>query len=574
MRRIFVIFIVVGLLVGSLSVATADQGTRFRPAITSTGGVLATESIQAARVGRDVLNEGGNAVDAAVATVFAMSVTRPQSCGIGGGGFMVYRSAGGTTAALDFRETAPAAMTPTSLSDAGINRQFTGHKTVGVPGTVAGMFEALNRFGTISWERAIESAESLARNGIIVDEALSASMTQNRNRIRLFPATREIYLVGGESPYPPGSVLVQEDQADSLRLILEQGPKAFYEGEIAELIADDMEESRRNPVAPGDEGLMVQEDLAGYEAKWRTPLSGKYRGRRIVAMPPPTSGGIALIEMLNILEGYDVRSWGHSSADHFHHVAEAQKIAFADRGRYVADPDYENVPTHQLISKAYADERRQEIERFRAKTYAPGQFNTGSPSVSARSEADHKGSTTHISVIDRQGNAVALTCTIEQEFGSAVVAPGTGFLLNNEMTDFDPPGTANEAEPGKRPRSSMSPTIVVHQKKPILVAGAAGGVRIIMGVVHAVLNTIDFKMDIAHAVDAERMDAVRGLPMEIEDVRVSPADQAELERRGHQLLRQGEYAIRPRVQAAGTNLKTDRNEAVSDPRTVWGSLGQ
>ena len=575
MRRIFVIFVVAGLLVGSLSVATADQGTRFRPAVTSAGGVLATESIQAARVGRDILNEGGNAVDAAVATVFAMSVTRPQSCGIGGGGFMVYRSAGGGTAALDFRETAPAAMTPTSLSGDGINREFTGHRTVGVPGTVAGMFEALTRFGTISWERAIESAESLARNGIIVDEALSASMASNRDRIRRFPATREIYLVGGESPYPAGSVLVQEDQADSLRLIAEQGPKAFYEGDIAELIAADMENSRQNPVAPGDEGLMVGEDLASYQAKWRTPLAGKYRGRQIVAMPPPTSGGIALIEMLNILEGYDVRSWGHSSADHFHFVAEAQKIAFADRGRYVADPDYENVPTSQLISKSYADQRRREVERFRAKAYAPGEFGSGSPSVTAESEADRKGSTTHISVIDRRGNSVALTCTIEQEFGSAVVAPGTGFLLNNEMTDFDGPGTANEAEPGKRPRSSMSPTIVVHRKKPILVTGAAGGARIIMGVVHTVLNTIDFRMDIAHAVDAERMDALRGLPqLEIEDVRVSPADLAELERRGHQLLRQGEYAIRPRVQAAGTNLKTRLNEAVSDPRTVWGSLGQ
>jgi gamma-glutamyltranspeptidase/glutathione hydrolase len=191
-----------------------------------------------------------------------------------------------------------------------------------------------------------------------------------------------------------------------------------------------------------------------------------------------------------------------------------------------------------------------------------------------RSEADRHGTTTHISVIDREGNSVALTCTIEQEFGSAVVAPGTGFLLNNELTDFSGPGTANEPEPGKRPRSSMSPTIVVHRRQPILVTGAAGGVRIIMGVLHAVVNTIDFRMDIAHAVDAERMDAVRGIPLEIEDVRVAPEDLAELERRGHQLLRQGEYAIRPRVQAAGTDLRSGEHEAVSDSRTVWGSLAQ
>jgi gamma-glutamyltranspeptidase/glutathione hydrolase len=527
----------------------------------------------AAQVGLEVLNSGGNAVDAAVATVFAIGVSRPQSCGVGGGGFMVYRSATGATAALDFRETAPAAVNPQTFQGDGIFRQFTGHKTVGVPGTVAGLHAALTRFGTISWADAIAPAESLARNGTVVDEPLHTAMEQNQQRLKMFPAAAGIYLVGGQTPYPVGSTLVQTDYADSLALIAEQGPKAFYEGAIAELIVEDMEDSQEDPAAPGDEGLMTADDLAAYEAKWRTPLIGKYRGHRVIAMPPPTSGGIAVIEMLNILEGFDIRAFGHSSADHFHFLAEAQKIAFADRGQYVADPDFEDVPTRELISKRYAASRREEIERFRAKTYAPGNFGGSNDAQGVDVEADRQGSTTHISVIDRWGNAVALTCTIEQEFGSAVVAPGTGFLLNNELTDFGDPGTANEAEGGKRPRSSMSPTIVTLADNPVLVTGGAGGVRIIMGVMHAVVNTIDFKMDVAHAVDAERMDAVRGLPLEIEDVRVSEADLAELERRGHQLIRLGEYAIRPRVQAAASAKQRPR-EAVSDPRTVNGSVGQ
>jgi gamma-glutamyltranspeptidase/glutathione hydrolase len=544
----------------AISPAFAGQGSRFRPAVTSRGGVIATESMPAAQVGLEVLNSGGNAVDAAVATVFAIGVSRPQSCGIGGGGFMVYRSASGATAALDFRETAPAAVNPQTFQGDGIYRQFTGHKTVGVPGTVAGLHAALTRFGTISWADAIAPAESLARNGTVVDEPLHTAMEQNQQRLKMFPAAADIYLVGGETPYPVGSTLVQRDYADSLALIAEQGPKAFYEGEIAELIVEDMEGSREDPVAPGDEGLMTADDLAAYEVKWRTPLIGKYRGHRVIAMPPPTSGGIAVIEMLNILEGFDIR-------------AEAQKIAFADRGQYVADPDFENVPTRELISKRYAASRREEIERFRAKTYAPGNFGGSNDAEGADVEFDRQVSTTHISVIDRWGNAVALTCTIEQEFGSAVVAPGAGFLLNNELTDFGDPGTANEAEGGKRPRSSMSPTIVTLADSPVLVTGGAGGVRIIMGVMHAVVNTIDFKMDIAHALDAERMDAVRGLPLEIEDARVSEADLAELERRGHQLIRLGEYAIRPRVQAAAA-AKHRLREAVSDPRTVNGSVGQ
>ena len=554
--------------------ASATEGPRFRRAVRSNGGVVATESMTAARVGRAVLERGGNAIDAAVATVFAIGVSRPQSCGIGGGGFLVYRSADGRRAALDFRETAPAAFTPNVFSEPGIHEEFTGHRTVGVPGVVDGMWEALRRFGTISWKRAIAPARRLARRGVPVTPVLASDMAANAERLELFPAAARIYLRDGD-PYRAGSVLRQRDYARSLRSIARRGPRAFYRGRIARLIIRDM---KRSGDYPGDQGLMTRADLASYDAKWRKPVRGVYRGHRIIAMPPPTSGGIAIIEMLNILEGFDLGAFGLSSADHFHLMAEAQKIAWADRNQYVADPDFVDVPTDELISKSYAAERREEIDRERAKKYEPGEFGAGAAAA---------GSTTHISVIDKWDNAVAVTCTIEQTFGSAVVAPETGFLLNNEMTDFGDPGTANEAQGGKRPRSSMSPTIVARRGKPVLVAGGAGGSLIIMGVLHAIVNVIDFDMDIAHAVDAERHDAqltvpgVPGFPLLIEGGRVSARVEAELERRGHEIISiegiwdsEADYAIRPRVQAAGVNLRTGKTLGVSDPRTEWGTVGQ
>lgn len=572
MRRTIVMVTSVVLCLSLAVPASSGEGSQFRPPVRSDGGVVAAESMPAARAGVAVLDRGGNAIDAAVASVFALGVSRPQSCGIGGGGFLVYRSASGETATLDFRETAPAAVTPQVFQGAGIYGEFTGHKTVGVPGIVAGMWKALARYGTIDWADAIAPAARLAREGTTVPQTMSTSMAQNAQRLRKFPAAANVYLIGGVSPYPAGSTLVQPDYADSLSLIAKRGPAAFYRGRIARLIVEDMRDSQSSPY-PGDEGLMTRADLASYRAKWRTPLMGTYRGRQIVAMPPPTSGGIAILEMLNLLEGYPMRSFGHSSADHFHFMAESQKIAFADRGEYVADPDFVNVPTQRLIGKSYADRRRDEIKRFRAQeSYPPGSFGRGGERE--RGSRNRQGSTSHLSVIDRWGNAVAVTCTIEQEFGSAVVAPGTGFLLNNELTDFEDPGTANQAEGGKRPRSSMSPTIVAQDGRPVLVTGGAGGIRIIMGVLHAIVNRIDYRMDVAHAIDAERIDALQGLPLEIEDARVSPAAQTELQRRGHQLLRRGEYSLRPKVQGAATNLGTGRRAASSDSRSDFGSAGQ
>ena len=549
------------------AVADAREGSRFREPVKSSGGIVATESLEAAKVGKAVLDRGGNAIDAAAATVFAIGVARPQSCGIGGGGFMVYRGANGETAALDFRETAPAAYTPQTLQAPGLHQGFTGHLTVGVPGTVSGMAAALQRFGTISLAEAVAPATKLARDGFAIPQSLSAAIAQAAPRLRLYPAAAQQFLVNGAAPPPPGYVLVQPDLAKSYDLIAQQGPAAFYTGRIAQLIADDMAASGK---PPGDSALMTKADLAKYVAKWRAPLRGTYRGAEVVVMPPPTSGGVAAIEMLNLLEGFDLRKAGQSSADALHLIAEAEKIAFADRGQFLGDPDFVKVPVDGLTSKAYANDRRKEIDPARAGSPGAGKPPGAEAAAFRRApggEGNPFGSTTHLSVIDGAGNAVSLTCTIEQSFGSAVVAPGTGILLNNELTDFSGPGTANEPRGGKRPRSSISPTIVVRNGKPTLAIGGAGGPTIIMGSLLGVVNHVDFGLDPARAVDAERLDEQTSQQMSLENGRVDPAVQAELERRGHRIVAKGEYDSLPRVQAAGIDPRSGERLGVSDPRT-------
>lgn len=558
------VVLAVGLFASSLGPAGASEGTRYRDPVRSDGGAVATVHPLAGSAAIEILDAGGNAIDAAAAAVFAVGVTRPEMCGIGGGGFLVYRSRSGRTAALDFREKAPSKYAFSEGSPFG-----TGHNVVGVPGTVAGMAAALKRFGTMTLRDVVEPAERFARDGFPVSPELSLYMALSANRLRMFPETARIYLIGGRLPYPPGATLVQKDYADSLRSIAEKGPAAFYRGRIARLIAKDM---RSSGGSPSGAGTMTAVDLGAYEAVWRKPLATTYRGHEIVAMPPPTSGGLATIEILNILEGFDVAEFGQSSANHLHVMAEAQKIAWADRNFYVGDPDFVKVPIRMLASKRYAADRRSEIDMDKAGEYKPG----GRPgSVSVEEIAEANAHTTHVSVIDKHGNAVAVTCTIEQVFGSAVVAPGTGFLLNNQLTDFDTEGTANEPEPGKRPRSSTSPTIVVRKGIPVLVVGGAGGPCIIMGVVEAIVNLVDLGLDVGHAVDAERIDArCSGNILRMEDVRVPLDAQRELQRRGHNISRSGEYAGGPIVEAVGLDPKTGDAIAFSDPRSEWGSDGQ
>jgi gamma-glutamyltranspeptidase/glutathione hydrolase len=552
--------------------AQSREGSKFRPAVQSRLGVVATESPAASAVGREVLERGGNAADAAVATVFAIGVARPQSCGIGGGGFAVYRAANGRYSSIDFREMAPGAFRSDTLVPPGLHKTFTGHLTVGVPGTVAGMDMLLRRFGTRTLAQSVAPAARLARSGVTVLPSLSQSMAANAERLKLFPAAAAQYLQNGQ-PYPAGATLRQPDLARSLELIKRKGPDALYRGEIGRKIIADMATASQRQ---GDAAKMELSDLAAYRAKVRRPVVGSYRGRTVISVPPPSSGGTTLIEMLNILSGYDLRAMGPSSADELHLVAEAQKLAWADRNKYVADPDQVAVPTAGLISRSYGERRRALIDPSKAQSYEPGNPPTSDPawrSGASPGDANPQASTTHVSIIDRRGNAIALTCTIEQEFGSAVVAPGTGFLLNNELTDFGDPGTANEPAPFKRPRSSMAPTIVVQAGEPVLVTGAAGGARIIMGVVDTVLGVVDFRYDIAHAVDAERTDDPTGT-MTIEDARVDPGVLADLEARGHILNRVGEYDIRPRVQAAGVDPRTGVRSAVSDSRTDDAAVAQ
>lgn len=543
--------------------AGATIGSRFKEAARSTNGVVASEHPLASKAGIEMLDRGGNAIDAAVATVFAIGVARPEMCGLGGGGFLVYRSAKGKTAALDFRETAPGEYTfstglafpgPTPIGDPYFG---TGHNVAGVPGVVAGMGEALRRFGTKPLAETIDPARRLAAGGVPVTGNTAYFMEQNQHRLRLYDATARIYLKDGLRPYAAGDTLVQTDYAKSLDAIAKEGVDAFYRGTIADAIAADMASSG---LIPGDKGTMTKADLAGYRPIWRAPTKVSYRRHTVLGMPAPSSGGLATAEILNILEGFDVRHAGQSSADHIHQLAEAEKIAWADRNAYVGDPAFVDVPQRTMLSQAYADRRRQEIDPGRAKTYE------------AQAKPEAKGHTTHVSVIDRNGNAVAVTCTIEQIFGSAVVAPGTGFLLNNQLTDFDGAGTANEPQAGKRPRSSMSPTIVVDRRKRVrLVAGGAGGPSIIMGAVQAVINTVDFRLDVARAVDAERIDARgicagSGLQLCLEDARMQPAVVEQLKARGHEITSMGEYGNLPLVQLAGTELLTGARLAASDPR--------
>lgn len=548
--------------------AAAREGTRLPVGAEGRLGVVATESPAASRVARQVLEEGGNAIDAAAAAVFAISVARPQSCGIGGGGFLVYRSASGQTRTLDFREQAPGAYTPTTLDPPGLHKTFTGHLPVGVPGTVAGLDAALARYGTRSLQDVLVPAEALARKGFRVPTSLSGAMAQNAARLRLFPASAAQFLEAG-APYAPGDTLVQPALAATLRRLMRGGPEALYGGPIGQQIVADMTATRPT----NDPGLLSIDDLQRYRVSWRRPVTGSYRGREIVTMGPPTSGGVAIVEMLNLLERFDLRAKGMSSAETIHLVAEAQRVAWADRNAYLADPGFVSQPTEFLTSRAYADARAPEIALERTKAHAPGRL----PAASARAqgaETNPNGSTTHVSIIDAKGGAVALTCTLEQEFGSAVVAPGTGVLLNNELTDFSAAGTANEPRAGKRPRSSMSPTIVVEDGRPILLTGGAGGSRIIMGALETIINRVDFGLTLPQAVDAERFDTQGTATLAIEDSRVDPAALASLQARGWTLERLGEYGVRPRIQLAGIEPGSGLRVAVSDSRSDRAALVQ
>lgn len=520
------------LLVGCTQTPPPDQAQPpvelINEEVVAENGMVAAAHPLAAQVGAEILKKGGNAIDAAVATAFTLNVVEPNASGIGGGGFMVIRPAEtGETVIIDFREVAPLKATADmyELDENGKVKDFAnsrGYRAVAVPGQVAGLALALEKYGTISLAEALEKAIYYAENGFEVSGTLAKIIADKYDKIKAFPATAEIYLKDG-LPLEEGDILVNKDLANTLRLIAEQGPDAFYEGPIAEAIAADM-------AANG--GLITLEDLANYEPTIRKPVVGTYRGYEIISMPPPSSGGTHIIQMLNMLEGFDLSAMEHNSAEHIHILAEVMKRAFADRAKYMGDPDFVDIPLEGLLSKEYAAQLRETID-----------LETASTEVTAGDPAAFEGAnTTHLSVIDKDGNIVALTQTIECFFGSGVVVPGTGILLNDQMHDFNPrPGTANSIEPGKKPLSSMSPTIVLKDGKPFLTVGSPGGPRIITAVLQIISNVIDFGMSIQEAIEAPRIHC-QGAEIRMED-RIPEEVRAQLEEMGHTIDVRGSYDL-------------------------------
>lgn len=463
------------------------------------GMVVSTER-RASQVGRAVLRAGGNAVDAAIATGFALAVTHPAAGNVGGGGFMVIRFPDGEATTIDFREKAPlSAHAEMFLDENGeYSREIhhNSHRAVGVPGTVAGFALAHRSYGKLPWEQLVRPAVDLAEEGFVLTQALARSLAALVERSQQYPATIEAFSRSGES-YAAGETLRQPDLAGTLGRIMRHGRDGFYRGETARLIAAAM---RRGG------GMITEEDLARYEAQERTPVRGTYRGYDIISMPPPSSGGVALVEMLNILEGYELEAMGHNSAAYIHHLTEAMRLAYRDRALLLADMDFVDVPIERLTSKSYAAELRRQIDESVAGMSAPSDL--GLPYESEQ--------TTHYSVVDQDGMAVSVTYTLEQGYGSKIVVAGAGFLLNNEMGDFNPkrglttPGgligtSPNLARPEQRMLSSMTPTIMAKDGELVAVVGSPGGRTIINSVLQVILNVVEFDMNIQRAVDARRL---------------------------------------------------------------------
>jgi gamma-glutamyltranspeptidase/glutathione hydrolase len=499
-------------------------------------GMVVSASTTASEIGRDILKSGGNAIDAAIATAFALTVTFPPAGNIGGGGFIVYVDKNGKSTTIDFREKAPfAANEKMYLDEKGNLRGDLSNKigvlSAGTPGTVAGLFLAHSKYGKLPWKKLVEPSIKIARNGIPFTYALHESSKNRKEIWSEFPSTLKVMLKSDGSVYEYGETWKQPDLANTLKIIGEKGKEGFYKGEVAEKLIE---------FITGQGGIMTLKDLEEYEAIEREPVIGDYRGFSVITMGPPSSGGITLVEILNILEGYDLNALGYKSADYIHVLKESIKRGFADRAEYLGDPDFNpGIPIEKLISKEYAKSLRDGI-----------MMNIASISDSTKFGQIYEGgtNTTHLSVMDSEGNAVSLTYTLEQGYGSQVVAEGLGFFLNNEMGDFNPvPGITNRLgqigskpnliAPGKRMLSSMTPTILVKEGRPLIVIGAPGGRTIINSVLQIILNIVDHNMNIAQAIEAPRIHH-QWLPdrIEFEPLSLSKETQNSLKERGHVLL--------------------------------------
>ena len=496
-RRFVASFVALAVATLTLTVQAGNTPARARK------GMVVSQSDIASEVGWKVMREGGNAIDGAIATAFALAVTHPTAGNIGGGGFIVYRAADGTATTFDFREMAPAGSSPTMWMKDGkydFNIHHNSHRSVGVPGTVAGLHLAWQKHGSKPWKDLVTPAVALARDGFEMSDGLARSLARmlvEPDDFKKYPASLAQFSKNG-TPYEPGEIFKQPDLARTLQRIADRGPAGFYEGETAELLEKEMK---------ANGGLITREDLKNYRARERTPVKGTYRGYEVIGMPPPSSGGIAVIHMLNLLEGFDLKANGYGSAQNLHLVAESMRRAFADRAQHLGDPDFNTaIPVAQLLSKDYAAQVRKTINPNKASVSSPSSFSWPTESQE----------TTHLSVVDEKRNAVSMTYTLEYGYGSRIVVPGAGFLLNNEMGDFNSApemtdergniGTRpNLALPGKRMLSSMSPSILAKDGKLFMVTGSPGGRTIINTVLLTILNVVDFGMNAQEAVDAGRI---------------------------------------------------------------------
>jgi gamma-glutamyltranspeptidase/glutathione hydrolase len=540
-----------------------------KDAVRGKKGMVVSADEFASRVGIEILKKGGNAVDAAVAVGFTLAVTFPQAGNIGGGGFMVIRMADGRTTTIDYRERAPAASHRDMYLDEEGNlvseKSETGHLSVGVPGSVAGLLYALEKYGTRKRDQVIQPAIDFAERGFPVSYRFAGAMKEELEKLSTYPATMKIFTKSGAA-YEEGDMLVQTDLASTLKRIKQQGRDGFYKGRTADLIVREMKRGG---------GLITLEDLESYQPVERPPVMGTYRGNEIVSMGPPSSGGVALVQLLNLMEGYDVGATGFGSSRTISLLAEAMKLVYADRAHYLGDSDFYPVPIEKLISKEYAAERRNLIDTTRATPSS--QISQGSFEIREGSE------TTHYSIVDRWGNAVSVTTTINSWFGSFVVVDGAGFLLNNEMDDFSAKpgapnmygllgGEANAIEPGKRMLSAMTPTIVLKDQKPWMLIGSPGGSTIITTVLQVIMNVVDYGMPIQEAIDAPRIhhqwypDTLlyekRGMVMDVLE---------NLQRRGYALKERNGY------QGRAEGIIIDRDEGVywgaTDPRGYGSAIG-
>jgi gamma-glutamyltranspeptidase/glutathione hydrolase len=523
-----------------------------------TNGMVVCAYPDAAQVGVAILKKGGNAVDAAVAVQFALAVTYPEAGNIGGGGFMIYRSAKGETSTLDFREKAPAAANVSMYLDASgniiPNMSLATHQASGVPGSVAGMAEANKKYGKLKWAELVQPAIDLARNGYKISKRLADAFNRGQNTFKKANPGKT-YLIK-DSPWQEGDLLIQEDLAKTLEQVRDKGRNGFYDGIVADEIVAEMKSGN---------GLMTKADLQNYHAVWRKPIVGTYKDYKVITMAPPSSGGIALISMLKSVENYPLHRWGHNQDSTVQLMVEAERRVYADRSKYLGDPDFFKVPVDSLLRTSYILSRMSTFN-----------WDAATPSTSIRPgtitgyESDQ---TTHYSITDREGNAVAVTTTLNGSFGSKIFVKGAGFLLNNEMDDFSSKpgvpnmyglvgGKANNIQPNKRMLSTMTPTIIEKNGKLFMVVGTPGGATIITSVFQTILNVIEFDQDMQQAVSSKRFHH-QWLPdnVQVENGAFDQAIQNKLEQKGYKFKSNGPIG---RVDAI---LKTASGyEGGADPR--------